>query len=79
MTKRRFEKDKKEIYDEVFDCMAKLIHEEYSEQLVASTMMAIALRLYKSVLKPSDFLEMIESVKRTSKTVKPFYDGRIIH
>jgi hypothetical protein len=42
-------------------------------------MMAIALRLYKSVLRPSDFLEMIESVKRTSKTVKPFYDGRTIN
>ena len=79
MTKRRFEKDKKEIYEEVFDCMAELIHEGYSEQLVASTMMAIAMRLYKSVLKPNDFLEMIESVKRTSKTVKPFYDGRVIH
>jgi hypothetical protein len=79
MTKRRFERDKKQIYDEVFDCMAELIHDGYSEQLVASTMMAIAMRLYKSVLKPNDFLEMIESVKRTSKTVKPFYDGRTIN
>jgi hypothetical protein len=40
--------------------------------MVTGTMMAIALRLYKTTLTPEDFSKMIETVHRTAEYIEPF-------
>ena len=73
MTKR----EKKEleleiIYGELFDKMVELVLRYNEPQIVASTMMAQALRLYKTVFKhEGEFREVIETVMKQSKNIKP--------
>lgn len=70
--------DKKEleleyIYNELFDKMVELVLRYNEPQIVASTMMAQALRLYKTVFKhEGEFREVIETVMKQSKNIKPF-------
>ncbi len=59
------------IYDEFFQLMAKLCV-THEPQMVTSTMMAIALRLYKTTLTPEDFTKMIDTVHRTAEHIEPF-------
>jgi len=59
------------IYDEFFQLMAKLCV-AHEPQMVTGTMMAIALRLYKTTLTPEDFSKMIETVHRTAEYIEPF-------
>jgi hypothetical protein len=60
-----------DIYDEFFQLMAKLCV-THEPQMVTGTMMAIALRLYKTTLTPEDFSKMIETVHRTAEHIEPF-------
>lgn len=60
-----------QVYDEFFKLMARLCS-EYEPQQVTSTMMAIALRLYKTTLAPEDFSKMIETIYKTAEHIEPF-------
>jgi hypothetical protein len=60
-----------DIYDEFFQLMAKLCV-THEPQMVTGTMMAIALRLYKTTLTPEDFTKMIETIHRTAEHIEPF-------
>lgn len=60
-----------QVYDEFFKLMARLCA-EYEPQQVTSTMMAIALRLYKTTLAPEDFSKMIETIYKTAEYIEPF-------
>jgi len=62
----------KKIYDEFLDFLIKKLIQYEDSQLIASTMIAQALRLYKSTLTDKEYKEMLESVLKTSKTVRPF-------
>jgi len=44
----------------------------YHPQIVASTMLAIALKLYKTVLTPEDFKLFMETVEQTSDNIPEF-------
>jgi hypothetical protein len=72
MTKKFSEDNLKEIYDQLFDKSAELILKYEDAQVVASTLMAQAIRLYKTILTPQEFEEMLEVVLNTSKQVEPF-------
>jgi len=72
MTKKFSEDNLKEIYDQLFDKSAELILKYEDAQAVASTLMAQAIRLYKTILTPQEFEEMLEVVLNTSKQVEPF-------
>ena len=61
----------KQVYDEFFKLMARLCS-EYEPQQVTSTMMAIALRLYKTTLTEEDFRKMIETIYNTAEYIEPF-------
>jgi hypothetical protein len=71
-------KDKKEleleiIYGELFDKMVELVLRTNEPQMVASTMMAQAMRLYKTVFKhDGEFKEAMETIMKQSDTIKPF-------
>jgi hypothetical protein len=61
------------IYNELFDKMVELVLRYNEPQIVASTMMAQSLRLYKTVFKhEGEFREVIETVMKQSKNIKPF-------
>ena len=72
MTKKFSEDNLKEVYDQLFDKSAELILKYEDAQIVASTLMAQAIRLYKTILTPQEFEEMLEIVLNTSKQVEPF-------
>ena len=59
----------KRIYQRIFTD-AMIYGEKYSMQMVASTYMAIAMRLYKTHLNEKGFLNMIRTVMETE--VEPY-------
>ncbi len=46
--------------------------EKTDPQIVASTMLAIAMRLYKTILKPGDFEKFVSVVSEESGEIEPF-------
>jgi hypothetical protein len=72
-TKKNKELELEIIYGELFDKMVELVLRTNEPQMVASTMMAQSLRLYKTVFKhEGEFKEVIETVMKQSKDIKPF-------
>ena len=67
------------IYAELFDKMVELVLRTNEPQMVASTMMAQSLRLYKTVFKhPGEFREVIETVLKQSESIEP-YNHNTLH
>lgn len=61
------------IYNELFDKMVELVLRYNEPQIVASTMMAQAMRLYKTVFKhPGEFEEIMVTIMKRSKSIEPF-------
>ena len=50
---------------------------EHDSQMVASTMLAQALRLYKTVLDPEEFQSMIQTIAETVDQIQPYTAGRL--
>ena len=75
-TKEELEdKDLAEVFDRLFE-MAMRCCEKYPSQMVAGTYMAIAIRMYKTVLAPDEFERMMETVGE--QDVEP-YKGPKVH
>jgi LytS/YehU family sensor histidine kinase len=67
------------IYAELFDKMVELVLKTNEPQIVASTMMAQALRLYKTVFKhEGEFREVIETVLKQAEKTEP-YNHNTLH
>ena len=67
------------IYNELFDKMVELVLRYNEPQMVASTMMAQSMRLYKTVFKyPGEFEEVMDTVMKQSEGIEPF-NHRAIH
>ena len=62
----------KHIYDDFLDFLMKKLLQYEDSQMIASTMIAQALRLYKSTLTDKEYREMMNTVVKTSRTIKPF-------
>ena len=58
-------------YQEVFKVMIDL-QAKYNNQIIAGTMMAQALRLYKSNLTDEGFRAMVEVIASSSDAIQPF-------
>jgi len=71
-----------EIYDDVFKNAMDLIvkHHKNSEvnQLVSSTMLAIAIRFYKSALTDTDFQKFLNSIVEVGQNARPFGVAEIL-
>ena len=65
--------DKKlnDCYQELFEKVVEL-QLKYPNQMVAGTMMAQALRIYKSTLKDDDFKSMIETIAESESKIQPY-------
>ena len=72
MTKKHLDDKLKIVYDELFETAADLILRYENPQIVASTLMAQAIRLYRTILTNKEFEEMLEIVIKSAKEVKPF-------
>jgi hypothetical protein len=75
------EDDKLQIaYDRIFDLTAKMILEEnYNSQLVAATLMAHALKMYKSILSEEDFKKMLQTIVESSDNILNYNNMRTIN
>ena len=79
-TKKAFKAKEMElhiIYDMLFDSMTGLVIRYKYPQMVASTMIAQALRLYRTVLSEHQFLEVLNVVVKNAKDVKPYDNENI--
>ena len=66
-------KELKEVYNAVFQEVARLIlTEKRQTQIVAATLLAQALRLYKSSLNDADFLRMLKSITESADIIRPY-------
>ena len=67
------EKDLQDIYNKIFNQSVKHM-KKYEPQMVAGTLMAIAIRLYKTSLSEDGFSEMLQTVLDSEKSVKSYFD-----
>ena len=66
------EKQLKDIYDDFLEFLIRKLVQYEDSQMIASTMIAQALRLYKSTLTEQEYREMMNTVVKTSRSIKPF-------
>ena len=69
------EKELQEIYDKIFDQAVRHM-KKYEPQMVAGTLMAIAIRLYKTSLSEDGFSEMLQTILESEKDVKSYFDDK---
>ena len=67
-----------QMFDELFKKSIEL-SERYNPQMVASTFMAIGIRMYKTVLSDSEYDRMLEFMLDSKDKVKPYEDKGTIH
>jgi hypothetical protein len=71
------EKDLKILYSEMLEFVITKVIQYDDAQVVASTMMALALRLYKSSLTDAEFKDMLKIVVKNAKKIKAFDIARL--
>ena len=74
MTKKYLEKNKELeiLYEEFKNIMLANVLRFNDSQIVASTMVALALRLYKSTLTDEEYKDMLKIVVKNAKKIEPF-------
>ena len=74
------EKELQDIYNKVFDQAVRHM-KKYEPQMVAGTLMAIAIRLYRTSLSDDGFSQMLQTVLDSEKDIKPYFDddGETLH
>ena len=71
MSKDKETKKLNDCYQELFKKVVDL-QARYNNQMIAGTMMAQALRIYKSNLSEEGFKAMVETIADSSDTIEPF-------
>ena len=66
------ERQLRDVYDDFLEFLIRKLVQYEDSQMIASTMIAQALRLYKSTLTDKEYREMINTVVKTSRSIKPF-------
>ncbi len=74
------EKELQDIYNKIFDQAVRHM-KKYEPQMVAGTLMAIAIRLYRTSLSDDGFSQMLQTVLDSEKDIKPYFDddGETLH
>ena len=65
------DKELNDCYQEMFNTMVAM-QVNYSSQMIAGTMVAQALRLYKSNLTDEGFKSMVQTIANSSDSIEPF-------
>ena len=71
MSKDKETKELNDCYQELFKTVIDM-QARYNNQMIAGTMMAQALRLYKSNLTEEGFKAMVEVIASCGDTIEPF-------
>ena len=71
MSKDKETKELNDCYQELFKTVIDM-QAKYNNQMIAGTMMAQALRLYKSNLTEKGFKSMVQTIADSSDTIEPF-------
>ena len=66
-------KELQDIYNKIFDQAVKHM-KKHEPQMVAGTLMAIAIRLYRTNLSDDGFHEMLQTVLDSEESIKSFFD-----
>ena len=72
------DKELQDIYNKIFEQSVKHM-KKHEPQMVAGTMMAIAMRLYKTKLSDEGFSEMLKTVLDSEKDIKSYKDKETVH
>ena len=74
------EKELQDIYNKIFDQAVRHM-KKYEPQMVAGTLMAMAIRLYRPSLSDDGFSQMLQTVLDSEKDIKPYFDddGETLH
>tara|TARA_R110000824_G_scaffold90182_1_gene220503 strand:+ start:569 stop:808 length:240 start_codon:yes stop_codon:yes gene_type:complete len=67
------EKELQDIYNKIFKQSIKHM-QKYEPQMVAGTLMAIAIRLYRTSLSDDGFSQMLQTVLDSEESVKSYFD-----
>ena len=76
--KEKEAKELQDIYDKIFAETLRHI-KRYEVQMVAGTLMAIAIRLYKTTLDDKGFHSMLQTVLDSEDEIRPYDDKETIH
>ena len=71
--KNKKEKELQAIYDKIFKEAVDHM-KTYEAQMVAGTLMAIAIRLYRTHLSDDGFSQMLQTILDSEKDIKPYFD-----
>ena len=66
-------KELQDIYNKIFDQSVKHM-KKYEPQMVAGTLMAIAIRLYRTSLSDDGFSQMLQTILDSEAEVRPYFD-----
>ena len=72
------DKELQEIYNKIFEQSIKHM-KKYEPQMVAGTLMAIAIRLYKTSLSEDGFSQMLQTILDSEEDIRPYEDKETIH
>ena len=64
------------IYDDMAKKTLELLTEYNDDQLVASTLVAQGIRIYKAVLSEEDFKDMLKIIVNDATNIKPFVEEK---
>ena len=68
------EKELQDIYNKIFEQSIQHM-KKYEAQMVAGTLMAIAIRLYKTTLDDEGFHSMLKTILDSEEDIRPYDDG----
>ena len=71
--KKNKEKELQDVYNKIFEQSVKHM-KKHEPQMVAGTLMAIAIRLYKTNLSDDGFHEMLQTVLDSEDNIKSYFD-----
>jgi len=77
MPKNKDKESKKlqDVYNKIFEESVKHM-KKYETQMVAGTLMAIAIRLYRTSLSDDGFHEMLQTVLDSERDIKSYVDDK---
>ena len=73
--KKKKDKELQEIYNKIFEQSIKHM-KKYEPQMVAGTLMAIAIRLYKTSLSEDGFSQMLQTILDSEEDIRPYSDDK---
>lgn len=74
------DKQLQDAYDEIFEKIIEMIGmKKYDPQIVAATLMAQALKMYKTILTEEDYIKMVESMAEGALDIDDYKDKRILN